>query len=47
MIIGNSGVEKVVELSLSEYEKKNFNLSIKAVENLIEKAKDIDPTLND
>ena len=27
-------------------EKKNFNLSIKAVENLIEKAKDIDPTLN-
>ena len=47
VIIGSSGVEKVVEFTLDKHEKENFDLSIKAVENLIEKAKDIDPTLND
>ena len=46
MIIGKDGVEKVVDLALNEEEKKNFNLSIKAVNDLINKAKEIDPELN-
>ena len=46
VIIGNNGVEKVVELSLNEYEKENFDLSIKAVKGLIAKAKEIDPKLS-
>ena len=46
VIIGKDGVEKVVDLTLNEEEKKNFNLSIKAVNNLITKAKEIDPELN-
>jgi malate dehydrogenase len=45
VVIGNSGVEKVVELDLGKDEKKNFDLSIKAVENLMMKAKEIDPEL--
>ena len=32
VIIGNKGVEKVVELPLDENEKTNFDLSIKAVQ---------------
>jgi len=46
VIIGKDGVEKVVNLTLSEEEKKNFNLSIKAVNDLVAKAKEIDPELN-
>ena len=46
VIIGCSGVEKVVEFTLNEYEKKNFDLSIKAVKALIVKAKEIDPKLS-
>jgi len=46
VIIGKGGVEKVVDLTLNEEEKKNFNLSIKAVNDLITKAKEIDPELN-
>ncbi len=46
VIIGNSGVEKVVELTLNKYEKENFDLSIKAVKVLIAKAKEIDPKLS-
>ena len=45
VIIGKKGVEKVVELDLNKYEKKNFDLSIKAVQNLMTKAKEIDPEL--
>ena len=45
VIIGKKGVEKVVELDLNKYEKKNFDLSIKAVQNLMAKAKEIDPEL--
>ena len=45
VIIGNTGVEKVVELDLNQDEKKNFDLSIKAVKNLMMKAKEIDPEL--
>ena len=46
VIIGSSGVEKVVELTLNKYEKENFDLSIKAVKALIAKAKEIDPKLS-
>jgi malate dehydrogenase len=46
VIIGSSGVEKVVELTLNKYEKENFDLSIKAVKVLIAKAKEIDPKLS-
>ena len=45
IIIGNTGVEKVVELDLGKDEKKNFDLSIKAVKDLMMKAKEIDPEL--
>ena len=45
VVIGNTGVEKVVELDLGKDEKKNFDLSIKAVKDLMMKAKEIDPEL--
>jgi malate dehydrogenase len=46
VIIGSSGVEKVVELTLNKYEKENFDSSIEAVKALIAKAKEIDPKLS-
>ena len=46
VIIGSSGVEKVVEFTLDKHEKENFDLSIKAVKTLIAKAKEIDPKLS-
>ena len=46
VIIGSSGVEKVVEFTLNKYEKENFDLSIKAVKALIVKAKEIDSKLS-
>jgi malate dehydrogenase len=46
VIIGNKGVEKVVELPLDEEEKKNFDASIKAVNELFDAAIKIDPVLN-
>ena len=45
IIIGSKGVERVVELKLSEKEKKNFDHSIKAVQELYNSAKKIDPSL--
>jgi malate dehydrogenase len=45
VIIGNKGVEKIVELNLSDEEKKNFSLSIKSVEDLFNAAKKIDSSL--
>jgi len=45
VIIGNKGVEKIIELSLSEEEKRNFSTSINAVEELFKAAKKIDPNL--
>ena len=45
VVIGNTGVKKVVELDLGKDEKKNFDLSIKAVKDLMMKAKEIDPEL--
>ena len=46
VIIGSSGVEKVVEFTLNKYEKENFDLSIKAVKDLLAKSKEIDPKLS-
>ena len=45
VIIGSKGVEKVVELELSEEEKEKFNNSIKSVNELFEAAKKLDNTL--
>jgi len=44
-VIGASGVEQIVEIKLSDKEKEQFNLSIKAVENLYISAKNIDKDL--
>ena len=46
VIIGASGVEKVIELKLSNEEKESFRQSIKAVEDLFSAAKKIDASLN-
>ncbi|MBL6758823.1 MAG: malate dehydrogenase [Pelagibacteraceae bacterium] len=45
VIIGSDGVEKIVEISLSDEEKSNFEKSIKSVEELFNAAKKIDPDL--
>ena len=45
VIIGSKGVEKVIELDLSAEERKNFDNSIKAVKELFDAAKKIDPDL--
>ena len=46
VIIGKSGVEKIIELDLNSEEKKNFEVSIKAVRDLLASAKKIDPKLD-
>ena len=45
VIIGKNGVEKVVEIQLSEEEKQSFKNSIKAVQDLFIAAKKIDSSL--
>ena len=45
VIIGSKGIEKVIELNLSNEEKTNFENSIKAVKDLFDAAKKIDPDL--
>ena len=45
IIIGSKGVERVIELKLSKKEKQNFDHSIKAVQELFNSAKKIDPSL--
>ena len=45
VIIGKNGVEKVVEVKLSDDEKKQFELSIKSVKDLYQAAKGIDKDL--
>ncbi len=42
VIIGNNGVEKIVELNLSDEEKNNFANSVESVKKLFEAAKKID-----
>ena len=45
VIIGSDGVEKIIELNLSQEEKANFEKSVKAVKDLFDAAKKIDPEL--
>ena len=45
VVIGKNGVEKVIELSLDEHERKNFDNSIQAVKQLFEVAIKIDKDL--
>lgn len=45
VIIGNQGVEKIIELKLNDMEKKNFLNSINSVKELFEAAAKIDPNL--
>ena len=45
VIIGKNGVEKIVQINLSEEEKNNFLKSINAVKELFESAIKIDPNL--
>ncbi len=45
VVIGESGVEKIINLQLSEIEKTNFDLSIKAVKELFNLATKIDKDL--
>ena len=45
VIIGSDGVEKIIEIKLTEEEKVNFEKSIKAVRELFDAAKKIDPEL--
>ena len=45
VVIGNLGVEKVIEIKLDDKEKENFEISIKAVKELFETAIKIDPDL--
>ena len=46
VIIGTNGVEKIIEIDLTEDEKKNFEKSIEAVKNLFNAAKKIDSSLS-
>ncbi len=45
VIIGKEGVEKIIEIELSNDEKKSFELSINSVKELFEAAKKIDTNL--
>ena len=45
IVIGNNGVEKIIEVNFSEEEKMQFKKSIKAVQNLYEAARNIDKDL--
>ena len=45
VIIGKNGVEKIVELDLSDEEKENFIKSINDVKELYNAAKKIDPLI--
>ena len=44
-LFGKNGVEKVIEIKLSDKEKEDFKKSIKSVEELFNAAKKIDPSL--
>ena len=44
-IVGNKGVEKIIEINLNDIEKLNFSKSIESVKNLIDACKKIDQDL--
>ena len=46
MVIGSKGVEKVIELKLTNDEKINFKKSIESVKELLNAARKIDKDLN-
>ena len=45
-VIGNKGVEKIIEINLDEIEKINFAKSVESVQKLIQDCKKIDMDLN-
>ena len=45
VIIGDNGIEKIIEINLSDQEKKDFNASVESVKELFEAAKKIDSSL--
>ena len=45
VIIGSKGVEKIIELNLTQDEETNFKKSVGAVKDLFDAAKKIDPEL--
>ena len=45
VIIGKDGVEKVIEIELSEEAQKNFDVSVDAVKELLEACKGLDESL--
>ena len=45
-VIGNKGVEKIIEINLDETEKINFSKSVESVQKLIQDCKKIDMDLN-
>ena len=45
VIIGKNGVEKVLEINLTDKEKEQLNLSIQAVQDLYKLAKNFDKNL--
>ena len=45
-VIGNKGVEKIIEINLNETEKINFSKSVGSVQKLIQDCKKIDKDLN-
>jgi len=45
VIIGNKGVEKIINMNLNEKEKENFSISVRAVNELFKAATKIDPEL--
>ena len=45
IIIGKNGVEKIIQLNLSQQEKDAFSFSVKSVQELYKAAQKIDPNL--
>ena len=45
-VIGNKGIEKIIEINLDEIEKINFSKSVESVQKLIQDCKKIDMDLN-
>jgi malate dehydrogenase len=46
VVIGAAGVEKIVEVQLSDEAKQNLQVSVDAVKELLVACKGIDPSLN-
>jgi len=45
VVIGKNGVEKIIEIELSEEAQSNFNVSVDAVKELLEACKGLDSSL--